>query len=434
MIKLLKRINCYRGFKAEKLKESSVALNNPDRGWFSLYSFDIEEDIDYKKKFKLNDEENLVLVLPDIGAYKNKENIENALAKLENIIDYFFENGKSIILRVAYDHLGKGIENEPTYFQIVLKHAEQIADFVYKHRDKIFIYQGLLIGRWGEMHTSKFIDSSRIRELNAVFDGILANTVYRAVRKPVQWRMVRFQSNIETKVKADHLGIFNDGMFGSESDLGTFDCTNKDGSWSKEWNRERETDLIGKIACSVPVGGEALYGEGFVARNNPVRYVSELSSLKVTYLNGHYDDKLMTYWKNTPFNGKGIWEKSNYYEYIGAHLGYRFVIKDVVSKKVDTNLTLEITIENSGFASVYKETELYIILKDGLGQESKIRFGRDFLNDLEPGKKNTVSVIIPKGNGELFLGAIKMDNGRKICFANENLENGMVFLGGIHIG
>ncbi|MBO4799193.1 MAG: DUF4832 domain-containing protein, partial [Lachnospiraceae bacterium] len=409
-------------------------LNNPDRGWFSLYSFDIEEDIDYEKKFKLNDAEKLVLVLPDIGAYKNKENIENALVKLENIIDYFFENGKSIILRVAYDHEGKGIENEPSYFQIVLRHAEQIADFVYKHRNKIFIYQGLLIGRWGEMHTSKFIDSSRIKELNAVFEGMLANTVYRAVRKPVQWRMVRFQSDIETKVKADYLGIFNDGMFGSESDLGTFDCANKDTSWSKAWNRENETDLIGKIGCAVPIGGEALYGEGFVARNNPDRYVSELSALKVSYLNGHYDNKLMAYWKNAAFNRKGIWEKSTYYEYIGAHLGYRFVIKKVVSKKVNDGIKLGIVIENSGFAPIYKETELYILIKDEPGQENRINFGKKSLNGIEPGERACINVNVPKGKGKLYVGAFETQNGRDITFANENLENGVVFLGGIDIG
>ena len=402
-------------------------LNNPDRGWFSLYSFDIEEDIDYKKKFKLSAEENLVLVLPDIGAYKNKENIENALTKLENIIDYFFENGKSIILRVAYDHLGKGIENEPSYFQMVLRHAEQIADFVYKHRDKIFIYQGLLIGRWGEMHTSKFIDSTRIKELNAVFDGILANTVYRAVRKPVQWRMVRFQSNIESGVKADHLGIFNDGMFGSESDLGTFDCTNKDASWSKAWNRENETNLIGKIACTVPMGGEALYGEGFVARNNPDRYISELTTLKVTYLNGHYDDKLIAYWKKTSFNGKGIWEKSTYYEYIGAHLGYRFVIKDFVVRKSGEKIEVSIEIENYGFADIYRETCLFVEIS---GEEGVLRECFDEkLNSCHPGERKRFTKEIEKATGKLCVYAEHSGN-KRVYLANEP----MMVDGGILLG
>ncbi|MBR5179719.1 MAG: DUF4874 domain-containing protein [Lachnospiraceae bacterium] len=429
MIKLLKKINSYRGFKKEKLKESTAVLNNPDRGWFSLYSFDIEEDIDYEKKFKLSDKENLVLVLPDIGAYKDKENIENALAKLENIINYFSQNGKSIILRVAYDHEGKGIENEPSYFQIVLRHAEQIADFVYKNRDKIFIYQGLLIGRWGEMHTSKFIDSSRIKELNSVFDSILTNTVYRAFRKPVQWRMVRFQHSIENAVNTANLGIFNDGMFGSESDLGTFDCTNKDTSWSKAWNRENETGLIGKIACTAPIGGEALYGEGFVARNNPDRYVSELSALRVTYLNGHYDNKLMAYWKNAMFNRKGIWDKSTYYEYIGAHLGYRFVIKNVEVRKSGENIKLCVEIENCGFADIYKETCLFVEIS---GDEGVLRECFDEkLNSCHPGERKHFTKEIKKVIGKLCIYADNSGN-KRVYFANETvMTDGSILLGEI---
>ena len=71
MIRLLKRINRYKGFKAAELTESITALNNPGRGWFSLYSFAIDEDFDPNQKFQLSKDENLVLVLADIGAYRD---------------------------------------------------------------------------------------------------------------------------------------------------------------------------------------------------------------------------------------------------------------------------------------------------------------------------------------------------------------------------
>ncbi len=427
MIRWLKRNNRYKGFRAEVLNESTSVLNNPCRGWFTLYSFAVEEDFDLRQRFVLSDEESLVLILADIGAYRDNENLEEALLRIEKIINYFYENGKDIILRIAYDHEGKGMEKEPSSFKMVLKHAEQIADFISKNKEKIFLYQGLLIGRWGEMHTSKFTDTEKLKELNAVFEKVLKNDMYRAVRKPVQWRMIRFRTNTDD-VKTDNLGIFNDGMFGSDSDLGTFDSTNKgDTSWSKAWNRENETEFIGSIACTVPVGGEALFGEGFVAVNDTSRYISELSKLRVTYLNGHYDEKLIEYWKKTAFIGKGIWGKSSCYDYIGSHLGYRFVIRNVEAEKNGENIILKVKIENSGFADIYKETCLYLAVT---GKNESTKIFSENLNGCHPGETKEYSIEIPKTTGKVYIYAVYA--GEKIYFANEPVStDGKILLGEI---
>jgi hypothetical protein len=76
MIRWLKRNNRYRGFRAEVLNESTSVLNNPCRGWFTLYSFAVGEDFDLRQRFVLSDEESLVLILADIGAYRDNENLE----------------------------------------------------------------------------------------------------------------------------------------------------------------------------------------------------------------------------------------------------------------------------------------------------------------------------------------------------------------------
>jgi len=428
MIRLLKRINRYKGFKAAELIESITALNNPGRGWFSLYSFAIDEDFDPNQKFQLSKDESLVLVLADIGAYRDTENLEDALLRLEKVIDFFIDKGKDIILRVAYDHEGKGMEKEPSAFKTVLKHTEQVACFVQEHHDKIFLYQGLLIGRWGEMHTSKFTDTEKIKELNAVFEKYLGNSVFRAVRKPIQWRMLRFNPNLEEGAKAEGLGIFNDGMFGSDSDLGTFDSTNKnDISWSKAWNREKETEFIGNIARTVPIGGEALFGEGFVTMNSPDRYIDELSTIRATYLNGHYDDKLIDYWKKTVVNRKGIWGKSTFYEYIEAHLGYRFVIRSAEALKSGEDVTINVEIENCGFADIYKETLLYIEIT---GSEGTFRdCFKERLNSCHPGEVKSFSIELRKMTGRVYLCA-KQSEKKSVYFANEPLlADGKLLIG-----
>ena len=94
-----------------QLKESTRALKNPGCGWYHIYTFDLS-----KENFLYIDceEEELVLLLIDIHAFRGCEQIpKEALEYFSSILTFFEQHDKGIILRIVYDTKGRGMENEP---------------------------------------------------------------------------------------------------------------------------------------------------------------------------------------------------------------------------------------------------------------------------------------------------------------------------------
>ena len=149
-------------------EESREVCTNPGRGWYHIYTFTLDkrekDGLLYQPYW---DDETLVLVRFDIGAFRGMSLSEEALEYADEILKCFHSRGKEIILRVLYDTQGKGMEREPTLFSIVLTHMRQLGAVVRAYESDILITQGLFIGNWGEMHGSKFLDQEYIRKLYA---------------------------------------------------------------------------------------------------------------------------------------------------------------------------------------------------------------------------------------------------------------------------
>ncbi|MBR4341754.1 MAG: DUF4832 domain-containing protein [Lachnospiraceae bacterium] len=432
MIKLLQTLNRYRAFKRAEFSEAVDNTVNPCRGWFQLITACIDEEPDFsEKKYILERDISLVLVLADIGAYRDIRLDVLAFSHLEMIINYLRSKGKDIILRVAYDHDGNGMEREPSFFGMVKDHAAQVAEFVSNHYKDIFIYQGLLVGKWGEMHTTRYAAEDRLRELGYIFKEEIKDRVFMAVRKPVQWRYLRIQPDEGKPLIVDGLGIYNDGMFGSDTDLGTFDISgNNRHGWGKPWGREQETDFIKQISEAAPCGGEALFGEGFAARHSADEYISELRRQGITYLNRYHDIKLIKFWGKEIHKGRDLWNGKSVLDYIGAHLGYRFIVKDVSAYKCESGCRLEVTIANTGFADMYNRTKLYIEYEGKNGKETGV-----FEEELQMCRKSsskTFMMEISPLPGKIYLFAEQVESKARVGFANTGVtEDGMCCLGEI---
>lgn len=422
MIRILYKLNRYKAFHKADFKETLDNPVNPARGWFNLYSFELDKDPEeFEKECELDGNNSLVLLLVDIAAYRDGTIEDADLKKLEKLLVFFRKKNKDIILRVTYDHEGKGMHLEPLYFEKVRGHAKKIAEFVSEHHKDIFLYQGLLVGKWGEMHTSRFASHENFQVLYGIFEKKLINPVYMAVRKPVQLRWLKDQPEKEGVFDPGFLGVFNDGMFGSDSDLGTYDGDNKDGDWHKSWPREKEQTFIGEIALKVPCGGEALFGESFIQRHGAETILNELKLQHITYLNKKHDRKLISYWKKHKTNIKGIWNGSTYYDYIGAHLGYRFLVKKVKAFKSKSGCELMITIENEGFAPIYIDTDLFVSIVDNDGKEQRITAKEGDLSSIAPGGRCIFSFTIPVTKGKIYLYACDRNYKRLIAFANQGM-------------
>lgn len=399
-----------------QLTESTQPLLCPRTGWYRIFPFRLEQDWDPEElRWCLNDQEQLVLVRADIGAFRSRELSEEALRNLRRILSFFRERGKEIILRVVYDSDGKGIEHEPNRLERIQGHILQLAPVLGDYADGIFVFQGALIGSWGEMHTSRFLTPDRLCSLLTLLEKELDSRIYLAVRKPSQYRLFRQMADAETR-----LGLFNDGLFGSESDLGTYGTLPaQEAGWSSAWLPAEELDFQEILCRGVPQGGEAVMPAGELYSLEET--AAKLSKMHVSYLNSTHDPALLKAWADQVWQSNDAWNGMNGFDYIGRHLGYRFVADSV---SFDGKI-LNITIKNVGFAPIYEQTELVLTQKWEDGRTEAAVVSAD-LTRLTQGEGRTFSLALQPEKSELFLSMRRSRDGKTIPLGNVTTEDGVL--------
>lgn len=443
-----------------QLKESTRALKNPGCGWYHIYTFDLS-----KENFLYIDceEEELVLLLIDIHAFRCCEQIpKEALEWFSSILTFFERHDKGIILRIVYDTKGRGMENEPSSIKIVKSHMKQLGCIICEHTSekkslpgKILVHQGLFVGSWGEMHSSKFLSEARMKELSDTFLEATKGSCPIAVRKPVQLRILSCQKNESNT----NFTLFNDAIFGSETDLGTYGIIRQSAlpensdkektSWAREDELTWQKTKLQQSFC----GGEVLGGMNNVSESPgntdyPQRtldwhqVVADLAKMHVSYLNSIYSKEVLDDWKaqRIMWNGKEISE----YDYIGRHMGYRFTVTHVkiscvsqekkkqsqsdTQNQISENV-ITFTIKNTGFANLCEEAVCRLILTEN--NENVKAF--EIKSDPRTWNSGTDTVIESpilqevwtqqSQQTKLFLQLIRKRDGRIIEWANEEYDH-----------
>lgn len=347
-----------------ELKESTKKLSNPGCGWYHMYSFDLSKE---NALYIACEEEVIVLLRIDIHGFRNGEITNEALEKADNIISFFAENKKEIILRIVYDTEGKGITNEPTSINIVKQHMFQLGKIIEKHKSEILVHQGIFVGSWGEMHSSRFLSKACMCELVKTLAEASSYTCPIALRKPSQYRQIE-----DDKINKGLLTLFNDGMLGSETDLGTYSENENVSGCEEALSREEELKWQCIKMQESFCGGEALCNISGKKNASWNEAADVFAKMHISYLNSTYQKELLEEWKKQ----KTTWnsEKMTGYEYIGSHLGYRFTVENV-SMAVNKNLSkedtyskkLRITVKNTGFANLCEEAQCCLIIEDEAG-------------------------------------------------------------------
>lgn len=446
-----------------QLKESTRALKNPGCGWYHIYTFDLS-----KENFLYIDceEEELVLLLIDIHAFRGCEQIpKEALECFSSILTFFEQHDKGIILRIVYDTKGQGMENEPSSIKIVKSHMKQLGSIICEHTSekeslpgKILVHQGLFVGSWGEMHSSKFLSEARMKELYDTFLEATKGSCPIAVRKPVQLRILSCKKPSQDAPNTN-LALFNDAIFGSETDLGTYGTIRKSAlSENNErektpWAREDELFWQQSFMQQSFCGGEVLGGmntvsESFGNTDHPQRtldwkqVVEDIAKMHVSYLNSIYSKEVLDDWKTQRIMWNG--EEISEYDYIGRHLGYRFVVTQIKIESVspekkkqtqsDTQnqisaSVITFTIKNTGFANMCEEAVCRLILTENNENIKAFEIKSD-PRTWNSGTDTVIECHIPKEvwtqksqQTKLFLQLTRKRDGRIIEWANEEYDH-----------
>ena len=365
-------------------------VSKPLLGWYSIFTFRIEETINPEElKWSLKEDENVALLLLDIHFYKDKPLDFFALSNMQKILQFFQEHQKTIIFRPTYDTIGNASQQEPDSFELVKTHLKQIS----QHIESVFVFQGLLVGDWAEMHGGKYCNDEGFQELLRIIYPNLKQT-FLAVRKPSMYRLLDCR---------DKLTLFDDAIFGSSTHLGTFGLKPKSCSEKNEsWIVDDELKFMDDECKEKPVGGEIVFSDEVQSRNF---YLNQCQKMHLSYLNKHHDLKMLEFFKTISENGHTLYDDLN------LHIGSRFEIKDFQMRAGWNKNTYMCTIENIGFAynfepvmlvvSSNKKIILNVYIQLLSREEKKIKFRVQ--------KNLDFSIKIKRQNGQCLLSLTNKD-------------------------
>lgn len=379
--------------------EISSELANPYTGWYHMYGYVLGTDTisNLPDSDSSDDPQESGLVLLEINLYRFSDQTlsDSALSQLDTILSAWKRNGNQIILRFLYDWDGNAIESEPKSIDQILQHMDQVSEVVNNYTDCIFLMQGIFVGNYGEMNNSNYLSDENCTALIQHLAEVIDPSIFLSVRTPAQRRRVLDSMELPSEENAfdgslsSRLGLYNDGMLGTANDTGTYgDTPASADAYRSAWVRGDELSFQNDLCNFVPNGGEVILDNPY---NDLENAVSDLARMHVSYLNSAYDTAVLDKWKNSVYNDEtSIFSGLSGYDYIGRHLGYRYVIRDTSLDQAE----LTIQLENVGFSVGYRKLNLLLTLVSDEGEVFSYPLSDDS-RFWTPGSTVELSVSLP---------------------------------------
>ncbi len=357
--------------------EKAETLINPYCGLYSIFRFYADNETVLQGDRKIEEipvEPGQQICLVEINLLHFSEGAlsELALEHIRRIFRHFSSLGKQMIVRFVYDWEGKGVLSEPKDIAVILNHMSQLSPLLKEYSGEIYILQGLFIGSWGEMHNSRYLSERHITRLARQLYECSGERTQIALRCPYLWRMVfktyypLDRAEAFTDIQKARFSLFNDGILASDTDFGTYgNIGMKDSkSYSDKWVRKDELEFQNQLCKYVSNGGEVINECSF---NDVAPAMEALKEMRVSYLHSQYDEKVLEKWKAAKSGvSSPLWKEKSAFEYISAHLGYRFTLEDAtLSLTADKSgrLRAAVSLSNQGFAPSYHKFNVKFVIR-----------------------------------------------------------------------
>lgn len=279
---------------------------------------------------------------------------QNYLDNVQADFDKIRNAGLKAVIRFAYSKDQNASTQEASKV-IILSHIQQLKPIFEKNSDVICVVNAGFIGTWGEWYYTsqdEFGKSSnpnynnRKEVIEALLKALPASRMIQ-LRTPLFKRTMYSSSAINdseafNKSSIARIGHHNDCFLGRYNDFGTYSDINSEYQYL-----EQETKYL-------PIGGETC------DLNSPhsdcVEALSELKKFHWSFISLDYEPNVIESWR-----------KGSCYTEIVNHLGYRFQLNSLsLPEKISLSKKFQIilNIENKGFASLFNERKVYLVLKN----------------------------------------------------------------------
>lgn len=413
-------------WKTASFTDTAKPLDNPYCGWYQMYGYMLSDEGESvfeertKKYIENNKENRLVLLEFNLKQFRDKDLSETALLQMEHVFSQWSDSRCAVIVRFLYDWEGKAAQSEPESISQIQRHMEQTVTIVNAYTDSVYLVQGIFVGNYGEMNHSSYLSAENMRLLALTLRQLLDTNIYMAVRTPAQLRIISGSADVKPFMG---MGLFNDGLLASETDLGTYgsaDTMYTEASYETKGNRQQELSYQSERSLYAPSGGEVVSDNVY---NDIENAVKDFRQMRLSYLNSMYDTSVLSKWKNQTYQG------ISGYDYITAHLGYRYELKEV---KCDyktfqkEGAQVEITIKNTGFAPSYKTFDIVMTVCDMEGNRVYEKGGSSEYNTAlwYPDQEYLLTCTLPvaelgKGNYNVYFTILNQSTAEQILLAVE---------------
>lgn len=374
--------------------ESSLdsLYQNPERGMYSSNFLVLSKSGNQIKDMEAHVSKLLYLKvdLSAFSAWRNGTDIEltsDAINTLKNQLENIKQHNNTVILRFVYDNNATGIVDGVNKFEpeqiTLLRHIEQLKSVFEQYATTIYTIQVGFYGLWGESFYNTDVNSHPeyyIQTMEALLDATEYTEIMIAFRTPSYAKYAIQNSNYDSS----RVGIFNDALLSQNDDMGTFTNRRED----LEWLNTRNVSYGGEALPATftdtlestnayndvynNVGGLNSYLNLIKTKTNNwdlIKFTEdEMFKSHLSYINFEWNQYKHYIWANQTYNGKDeLYQRKTALEYIQSHLGYRFVLKNVVLPRSANSLekiNASIQIENVGFGSVLKSKNATLVFVD----------------------------------------------------------------------
>lgn len=312
-----------------------------------------------------------------LDAFRNSALPPSFLGAVSDAFRKARESGIKVIPRFSYN-FGPYPNPDPDASQSrIEQHLQQLAPLLASNEDVILSLEAGFIGAWGEWHTStNGLDtdpSAKAAILSAILAALPPSRMV-ALRYPSDMQMLNgppiTAGEAFSGTDRARVGSHQDCFLASDDDWGT---------WGRSGNSYADDKAY------VAANGQYAVVGGETCNPNPPRSdcptaLSELESMHWTYLNEDFEPTVL----------QGFVDGGCYDE-IDRRLGYRFRL---VSGSYSATLTrrdtlqLELQVANDGFASMFNQRSVFVVLYKGAEQ-----YACQISTDPRTWQPNTVTTI-----------------------------------------
>ncbi|RAV21273.1 DUF4832 domain-containing protein [Paenibacillus contaminans] len=286
-----------------------------------------------------------------LDAFRSGPISQSFLDQLNSAFDKVRQAGIKVVLRFNYDFSAIGNDAPKN---VVLGHLEQLKPVLTDNADVLAVMQAGFVGAWGEWHTSQNnLDqpANAVPIMEAILDALPANRMVQS-RTPAKKEELFPNGGVPLQpaeafsgsVRA-RIGHHNDCFVASYNDVGTYPIDAVEQWKDYVWGDTRYT----------PHGGETCAPSSYAHSS---KAIPEMEKLHTSYL--------FSGWHPAVYQG---WKDQGKFDEISRRLGYRLVLDNAGWTKrfrPGQTASVELNLRNVGFAAMFNERPVYIVL-DGAG-------------------------------------------------------------------